>query len=770
MMFGYPRPNLVSLPLLASLVPLLFAGTGGCRSLIDTSAELPYVAQQADDLAVAAPADQPSAEAEVSPDTVQAGTAQVEAAEKILSPTVVQESKNALRPKRVASRGWYCETGIPVYLAVATRQPRWRHASLESLLAEGETVNVLSAGIHSQDPEVAATALVGLIRLGDPPSTQVAATMLRKKSLTPSTQAALLEALASLQHPEAAALIESLFDERETWMAQVDGDVPLQLQQQVWISLAVVSPACRQDPRFWQDFAHHPAEIQATSLDLMLLDRSHPLPENVSHHFADASPEALRRLGLWHAYLRSVAPLEVLLRHARAAEFRTRESAVIGLGREGSTEAQEALQAIHENDPTLIQVAAVVAWGLIGQHDQWPRLAQASSWRVRQAAAQWIPLTTENQVAIEALQNDKSHVVQQTLAQRHEERAESHVSSTVKQTSFADGSDNAIGQVDDPPEITAAEAIEILQSIEIAQWGETRAQKETARRRLNERRVALLSTLDQAAQQLAQYDNAYLFEELLPEIDVRYRWLLEAASENPQLSGQALRKLAAEAKRRSLPPLVLWRLAHNHQAYQQAQWQTVLDLIADDGRPPARALAAAALQYDSPQVQILACRYLARFPAPQAASDLRGCLEHSAPALRAAAIEALASLPLADKSDTLARCLADSSTEVQLAAAVALDRAGDRRGLQHLERLTYAESRQTRLQAAQAIAARDEIADLTPLIRLLDDETSIRLAALAGLERVVPPDQVPVDSGAERSLDARCEAWKRWFQRQTQPF
>src|SRR5690606_27474385 len=121
--------------------------------------------------------------------------------------------------------------------------------------------------------------------------------------------------------------------------------------------------SCRTDARFVEAFPQSATLVQATLLDLMLLDRSAPVPPTIVEHFAQSSPEAIRRLGLWEPYLRAAAPFELLKQHLRSPEFKTRESAVIGLGREGSTEAQQLLLAIGDNDPTLLQVAAVTAWG-----------------------------------------------------------------------------------------------------------------------------------------------------------------------------------------------------------------------------------------------------------------------------------------------------------------------------------------------------------------------------------------------------------------------
>ena len=762
------RSNVFLSQVLAIWLALSVAPLWGCRSVVDVSPPLPLP-----EVAARTPSEADSASAQEPVETPEVTNRQTEAAEAVLTSTVTQHAENALRPRQIESRGWYLDQSVPLYLSVHLQEPRWRHTALESLLAEPKVPReTLAAGAHSTNPEVQATALVGLVRGGEAVSPEALGDLVRDGKIAPTTQAALIEALASLEHPEKQTQIELLFQQREARMEAAHATDPAaaqQLGEQWWAALAATSRSSRTDRRFVEAFPQSPPLVQANLLDLMLLDRSAPVPPAIVEHFAQSSPEAIRRLGLWEPYLRTAAPLEVLRRHVRSPEFKTRESAVIGLGREGSAEARQLLSDIGNNAPTLLQVAAVTAWGLIGQHEQWPRLAEADSWRVRLAVAQWVPLDDAQKAVHERLQQDDALQVRQAMEKRL-----GNVS--VSNPSDSENPPETIGALaaTEPPvrsapvPITPEEAVAILQWIDDAQFAPEAAQREAAQAELTSRPEALLAALTLAAEQLTTYDNAYLFQELLPSIEPAFQALLEVGSHSESLSIKGLRKLRQLADPQPLPELVLWRIKPLGEDFSVSQWHALLEVIHDDGRQPARQMAAAALQHPAPQVRLAACDYVAQFPEGVQSHHIEASLQDEIPAVRIAAIGALLAVNDPAKDIVFVEMLTDRSIEVQLAAAQALDRLGEPRGVQHLYRMTYDTSRKTRLLAAQTIAARGQAEDLSTLIRLLDDETPIKAAALGGLRQIIPSEEQPVGISERSPLEAQCEAWKQWFQRYNQ--
>ena len=117
--------------------------------------------------------------------------------------------------------------------------------------------------------------------------------------------------------------------------------------------------------------------------------------------------------------------------------------------------------------------------------------------------------------------------------------------------------------------------------------------------------------------------------------------------------------------------------------------------------------------------------------------------------------------PLADLDDTapLVRLLAVPSDPLRFEVAVSLVRMGDPAGLAALERLTYSRDASVRRQAAAAMGETANPAFAPSLVRLLDDQQSVRLAALESLPKVTGRD-VPKSVGHAPSTVERIDYWK----------
>ncbi|QDU77172.1 HEAT repeat protein [Bremerella volcania] len=750
----YVRNHPTLTALLAVTLSLALAAGSGCRSVIDGTRDLP-------ELSSTPPRSKPEKTSQrSSTELPPVKDPAVEAAETVLAANVVQTSETALRPQHVESRGWYLDHSVPVYLAVAQGSTRWRHSALESLLDQPESPQTtLESGTKSTNPEIAATALVGLIRSGYSVDPRRLADLIERQEVAFTTKAALLEALAMMPPKQARPVIEQLFQERATLSGDAqttDEAASAALGQQFWISLAMVLPEDQQVSVLTESFAQASPELQGTLLDLLLFHRSAE-SDAITQHFDQLSPQAIRRLKLWEPYLRSVAPLETLIAQTRSAEFPTRESATIGLGRDGSAAAQAMLKEIADKDPALVQVAAVFAWSLIPGHDEWQRLSEASSWRVRLAVAQLVPLESKYRDVFARLKEDNSRQVREAMIQRSPElvaqqKRPEEVPLTAKRKEI--------------PKLTAEEAMTLLDLIEKAEHAAAESERTEARRALLLQPEAVLAAVDQAAKPLASYDNPYLFDVLLPQCDPAYRTLQEATSDDPKLILSALRKLEELSRQAIVPELVVWRLASHVEQFTPMTWPVLMEVIRNDQREAARPIVRRALAHDSPQVRIAAYRYVVDFPLDDVKSQIRDGLHHEMPNVRMAAVEALASVNGATSINDFVDRLTDSDIDVQMAACKALDAHNDPRGIDHLSRMTYSSSKSVRLKAVQAIAARKSSSDVPVLIRVLDDETSIRAAALDGLSSIVAKDRWPEAISDSISLEAKCAAWKNWFDRQ----
>jgi len=740
--------------MLAALVTLGLAAATGCRSVVDGSQELTQLTSAPEKPAPKPLTKSPPATASEATDP------EVKAAEAVLAASVVQTSETALRPQHVESRGWYLDHGLPVYLAVAQKSTRWRHSALESLLDQPESSQAtLASGARSANLEIEATALVGLVRRGYSVDPQRLAALIEGGEVAPTTQAALLEALSMTSPSQARPLVERLFEQRESIVdaaKAVDEEVAAALEQQFWIAFTRTTADQQQAAALTEAFPEASPELQATILDLLVFHRGAE-SDAIAEYFDRLSPQAARRLGLWEPYLRSVAPLDTLIAQTRSPEFPTRAGAIIGLGRNGSDAAQAMLREITDKDPTLVQVAAVFAWSLIPQHDQWPRLSEASSWRVRLAVAELIPLQPKHEAIFARLKEDNSRQVREAMIARSPELvAQQQTPQEIPQPT----------RRRELPSLTAEEVMALLDQIEQAEHASREAERTAARQALLLQEEAVLVAVDQAAKPLGAYDNPYLFEVLLPQCDPVYRHLQEATSGDPKLALLALRKLEQQSRLAKLPELVVWRLQSHVEQFTPMTWPVVMEVIRHDDREPAQRIVRRALAHDVSQIRIAAYRHLAEFPQEDVTSQVRDGLRHEVANVRIAAIEALASVDPAASTDDFVQRLTDSDLDVQIAACRALDAQQDPRGIDHWNRMTYSSSKTVRLKAVQAIAERKQASDLPVLIRMLADETSIRLAALDGLSSIIAPDQGPPGLSEVSSVDAKCAAWKNWFDRQ----
>jgi HEAT repeat protein len=98
---------------------------------------------------------------------------------------------------------------------------------------------------------------------------------------------------------------------------------------------------------------------------------------------------------------------------------------------------------------------------------------------------------------------------------------------------------------------------------------------------------------------------------------------------------------------------------------------------------------------------------------------------------------------------------------MRVEAALALARLGDSAGPPALERLAHSTNPVVRRQAAAAMGQVPSPEYRATLIRLLDDQYSIRLAALESLSKVAG-DEILANPDADRgTVEERIARWKR---------
>jgi len=259
----------------------------------------------------------------------------------------------------------------------------------------------------------------------------------------------------------------------------------------------------------------------------------------------------------------------------------------------------------------------------------------------------------------------------------------------------------------------------------------------------------------------------WVYGEVLARRDAAFEALEGLASERLPERRRAAGKLVELARQRPLSRLAVARLHTLILAEpDQLVWQAALAAVADDPGEQAAALAYAAISHPSPEVRRRACEHLAAHPAPGHAKVLLAGLTEQSPSVLAAVVRALGSLDRLDDTRPLRPLLMSTHETVALEAARSLHRLGDPSGTEALRRLAQSDDPAVRREVARAIGERPEPTLLPVLVGMLDDDVSVRRAAVASLEAIAGEESPPASDGPASGTGGQVERWKRWAQKQ----
>jgi len=253
-----------------------------------------------------------------------------------------------------------------------------------------------------------------------------------------------------------------------------------------------------------------------------------------------------------------------------------------------------------------------------------------------------------------------------------------------------------------------------------------------------------------------------VYREVLPQCEPAFAVLNQLASEDVLVRRQAAERLVELAQRRPLRPLAVERLARLAQREPDALvWRGVFRAVAADGSEPSIRLAYAALSHPAAEVRRSACEHLAAHPSPGHAEVLLPALEDPQVSVVTAAARALGAAGRVADAEPLRRLLASPNQSLRLEAATALARWREPAGPAALERLSYSRDPAIRRQVAAAMGEIGDPGFAPTLVRLLDDQHAVRLAALEGLPKVTGRDPPTSPSQSPPSIAERIEFWKR---------
>jgi hypothetical protein len=312
----------------------------------------------------------------------------------------------------------------------------------------------------------------------------------------------------------------------------------------------------------------------------------------------------------------------------------------------------------------------------------------------------------------------------------------------------------------EPAAEQAEEARRLIHQIEAP--GISTAAREECAGRLAAYGASLVGILERLTAESRSPLPEAVYRDALPRCAPEFAAIAQLGSTEVSARRRAAEELAALSQRRALGPLALSRLdAVAEKEPDALVWRAILGAIAPDSSEPSLRLACAAASHRVPEVRRLACEYLLQHPGAKQEPVLVAALNDPHREVVVSAVRALGAGGVLEDRQPLRRLLGAPDELMRVEAALALARLGDSAGPPALERLAHSTNPVVRRQAAAAMGQVPSPEYRATLIRLLDDQYSIRLAALESLSKVAG-DEILANPDADRgTVEERIARWKR---------
>jgi len=297
---------------------------------------------------------------------------------------------------------------------------------------------------------------------------------------------------------------------------------------------------------------------------------------------------------------------------------------------------------------------------------------------------------------------------------------------------------------------------------QLSDGGAPSATHDDALKRLEQLGPRLVGALEQLASQRQRALPEAIYRDLLARRDPAFAALERLQSEDVPARRQAAERLVELSRERPLGRLATMRLAEVVvRELDPLVWRSVLVAVGPDGSEPTIRLAYTAIGHRAAEVRRRACEHLAAHPSPSHAEVLLRALEDANPAVAGTAARALGALGRLEDTEPLKRLLGSANETLRVEAATALAQVGDPSGPAGLERLAYSRDPAIRRQVAIAMGKVGDPTFAPTLVRLLDDQYAIRLAALESLPNVAGygPERSEIPSSS--NLAEQIGFWKR---------
>ena len=626
---------------------------------------------------------------------------------------------------------------------------RWRHANLEDFLNRPGMAADLHQALGSPNPTIRANAAIGLARLGAVQPIDELAAAVEETTLKLPLRLAAAETLGRCEAAAASQRLRMLLAK----FGRFDGEFSARYVPELHAELVTV---------------------------LAKREVSEPL---LAAALRSPSPTArLAAAKIWAAHKTPTVP-EELLDLATDGDARVRAAALAALALNGHPQAGEHVRRALGDAQLSVRLAAIEALGVVGDpaaRQELQRLLSHDAEAIRAAAVAALATMNVDEALLSAAKDKSWRVrleVAQALTSRHDSRL----------------SELADDLLRDPSPLVQQRMVESL-----ANWPSTQAgpllllameessylARKAARERLarhwpraeafvldasNERRAEMLAQLrtrwreDHAGAAIEQLTSHVKHLQQATSVAAESLAVVERlASDDLNQRRQAADDLLEQASAKPLEASLVELLAQRMEAEPDALvWRSVLEAVEGNSGEAALRLACAAIGHPAAEVRRRACEHLARHAEPRHVQVLLPSLEDSDTSVIKAAARALGTAGDPAAVASLEQLLNASDKTVRIEAAMSLCRLEAESGPAALERLAVDSDPAVRRQAATAMGQVADAAFAATLIRLLDDQGGVRMAALASLPQVAGRDIAGDSNSSEAPADV-TEAIRRW--------
>ena len=638
---------------------------------------------------------------------------------------------------------------------------RWRNVSLEQLSAQPAESQPRLEDFVRESGVRGANAAILLARAHNPQAAPALVKAVEDPTLKQPLRRAAAEALAALPEEVAVRNLHAAMTGIERKVGTTQPAYNADLHAELLMALARHRTA-DDEPAFSRALETDELPARLVALERWAVPGKTPVPPQTLELCQDADPR-VRAVALRAIIARPCEQTEEQLQRAtRDPVLDVKLTAIDGLGKLGTAGARKTLEQLFARDGEIVRAAAVNALVEMGASDVVATAAKDKSWRVRLAAAQNLSQTPPDEQAATArlLLTDPSGDVQRAVI-----------------AAVATWPLSAAG----PLWLSALESSGYLGRKAAARqlaeyWPPAKAYSADAP---NERRAARLAELrNKWRQEFGDANNAPAGNENSRPRDTEAALEEVATSTAPAAAVNRLRsneleerrrgakELALLAARQPLPPELFAELAPLVAKEQDATvWQSIFAVLSQDERPAAAELACAALSHPSADIRRRACEYLALHGRPEDAAAVAASLSDPQISVQIAAAKALGKIGSIKQSPDLEQFLFAGDKGVRVAAAESLLILHISQGRAALERLSYDSEEKIRCEVVEAMGRTRDEQFVPSLVRLLDDRASVKLAAVAALERIVGANAVraPDDSATTETTDDVARRWKKWY-------